>query len=401
MADGTMGIPIDVDATTPWAIAPLANAMPPLSAIAPLANAMPPLSAIYLWAVATTVVVGGAIWALHRLGRRRPAIALAAIPVVLLALVVAAITGTLAAAATAGALGAVVVALGWWRGPRTGRAHSTRTTVVTGVATGLVVVALVGVGACLAELDASAARRDQEAVGTPAPITISPADGGHLVVGLAHPVPGFDPSWDDLDGEAWAAATLVYDPLAAVGADGAVHPDLAAGFDHDPDHRTWTIRLRPDVRFRDGTPCDAAAVAANLEDRRAGPRTAAALEGVAGVRVIDPLTVEVTTTAPWTRFPTALTGPAGLVAAPSTLAPGARTATVAPVGTGRYAPRRPRTDRVTLDRVGSGWRRDASGAPLPGPASITLETIPSRSARQRALAAADLDVLLAPGDPEV
>ncbi|MFN8040647.1 MAG: ABC transporter substrate-binding protein [Acidimicrobiales bacterium] len=388
MVDGTLASPTGLRATTPWAIAPLANVMPPLSAV-------------YWWTLATAVVAGGTVWALHRLGRRRPPILVATVPVVLLAVVVAGLGGTPLTAALTAVVGAGVVALGWRRGPRTRRARSTRATVVTGVAFGLVVGALVGVGGWLASLDAAAARRDQDAVGTATPISTAPADGGHLVIGLTRPVSGFDPSWDDLDGDAWAAATLVYDPLAAVGTDGAVHPDLAAGFDHDPDLRTWRIRLRPDVRFRDGTPCDAAAVAANLDDRRTGPRTAAALADVASVRVVDPLTVEVTTAAPWARFPAVLTGPAGLVAAPSTLGPAGRTSRLDPMGTGRYGVRGQRPDGVTLQRVGTGWRRDTTGAPLPGPATVTMRTLPSRHDREQALAAADLDVLLAPGDPEV
>ena len=386
MVADTLGSLAGADLAPSWAFAPLANVVPPLRALA-------------WWAVGTTAVVGGTAWALHQLGRRRPPIPVAAIPVVLLVLVVAAITGAPAAAAVAGGLGAGVVALGWRREPRAPR-RGPRSTTRTGVAVVVLAAGVIGVVAVdrqLATVDEAARVRDDEP--RPAPHTVPPADGDDIVVGLADPVLGFDPSWDDLDGDAWTAATLVYDPLAAVGHDGAIRPDLAAGFDHDPDLRTWRIRLRPDVRFRDGTPCDAAAVAANLEDRRTGRRTAAALEGVVAVRVLDPLTVEVATAAPWARFPAALTGPAGLVAAPSTLAPGARTAGAFPVGTGRYQ-RQPtaRPEVVALRRTGPGWRRDARGAPLPGPERIELHTVPAASDRARALDRADVDVLVAPGD---
>lgn len=389
MVDDTLGSLAGADLAPGWAIAPLANVVPPLRALA-------------WWAVGTTVVVGGTVWALHRLGRQRPPIPVVTIPVVLLVLVVAAITGTPAAAAVAGGLGVVVIALGWRRGPREPRpgSRSTSRTVVAVMVLAAGVVGVVAVDRQLATVDEAARVRDDEP--RPAPPTVPPADGDDLVVGLADRVTGFDPSQDDLDGDAWTAATLVYDPLAAVGHDGAIRPDLAAGFDHDPDLRTWRIRLRPDVRFRDGTPCDAAAVAANLEDRRLGRRTAAALEGVVAVRVLDPLTVEVATATPWARFPAALTGPAGLVAAPSTLTPEARTAGTFPVGTGRYQ-RQPtaRPEVIALQRTGAGWRRDARGAPLPGPDRIELHTVPETSNRALALNRGDVDVVVAPGAREI
>ena len=57
----------------------------------------------------------------------------------------------------------------------------------------------------------------------------------------------------------------IYDTLFTLTAEGAVQPELASGYTTSPDGLTWTITLRPNVLFSDGTPFDAAAVKFNLE----------------------------------------------------------------------------------------------------------------------------------------
>src|SRR5437660_8116465 len=54
-----------------------------------------------------------------------------------------------------------------------------------------------------------------------------------------------------------AAALLSLEGLAVVGADGKSRPLLAAEWTFSPDGRDLTIRLRPSVRFHDGTPVNA------------------------------------------------------------------------------------------------------------------------------------------------
>lgn len=72
----------------------------------------------------------------------------------------------------------------------------------------------------------------------------------------------------------------VYDAL--VQRDGAGYrPGLATGWTVSDDARTWRFTLRPGVRFHDGTPCDAGAVAASLH-RMAQPDRGATL-GAPGV----------------------------------------------------------------------------------------------------------------------
>ena len=56
----------------------------------------------------------------------------------------------------------------------------------------------------------------------------------------------------------------IYDTLIRRLGQGFV-PHLAAPWEVSADARTWTFHLHPNVTFHDGTPCDARAVALNLE----------------------------------------------------------------------------------------------------------------------------------------
>jgi peptide/nickel transport system substrate-binding protein len=65
-----------------------------------------------------------------------------------------------------------------------------------------------------------------------------------------------------------AVTSNVCEPLVRVTADGSRHEAALATTWATVDNRHWTFTLRPGVRFHDGTPFDAEAVVANLEDLR-------------------------------------------------------------------------------------------------------------------------------------
>ena len=64
----------------------------------------------------------------------------------------------------------------------------------------------------------------------------------------------------------------VFDPLVFQTADGKVYPGLASSWDISPDGKTYTFKLRNDVKFHDGTPFNAAAMAFSF-DRIRDPNT--------------------------------------------------------------------------------------------------------------------------------
>ena len=49
-------------------------------------------------------------------------------------------------------------------------------------------------------------------------------------------------------------AYMVYDQLFALDANRRPQPQMAESWTLSPDHRTYTITLRPGLKFHDGTP---------------------------------------------------------------------------------------------------------------------------------------------------
>jgi peptide/nickel transport system substrate-binding protein len=81
-----------------------------------------------------------------------------------------------------------------------------------------------------------------------------------------------------------------FDHLFRVGEDGKYKPGLALSWDTSKDGKTITFKLRQGVQFHDGTPFNAQAVKANLDNLI--PPKAKILSGVAAVDVVDEYTVK-------------------------------------------------------------------------------------------------------------
>ncbi|WP_428487796.1 ABC transporter substrate-binding protein [Rhodopila sp.] len=93
-----------------------------------------------------------------------------------------------------------------------------------------------------------------------------------------------------------------------------LRPGLALSWDVDPaTHMIWTFKLRPGVKFHDGSTFDAAAVVWNLDklmnrsapqyDQAQATQAGTYFASIASYRVVDPLTVQITTKAPDAVFP--------------------------------------------------------------------------------------------------
>lgn len=215
-----------------------------------------------------------------------------------------------------------------------------------------------------------------------------PQAGGTLRLGIPSPID----EWNPISSTGGVAPTLarsaVYEPLLRVGADRTPSPYLADSIVSDTEGLEWTITLRPGVTFHDGTPLTAAGVKTNLEARMDAPLTAAALEPVGMVNVVDDTTVEVLMERPWFGFAAAMTGPAGVQVSPAALTDAegeSLPATGEPAGTGPFQIDGP----STLVRYDGYW---GGAAPLEG---IELVVVSDAKARADALAAGDVDLMLA------
>jgi peptide/nickel transport system substrate-binding protein len=104
--------------------------------------------------------------------------------------------------------------------------------------------------------------------------TSAPKAGGSITVLESS---GYSGAWSTLDPaqNKEGAATqdfmvAIYGQLFQLGAGGKILPDLATGYTFSPDAKTVTITLRQGVKFTDGTPFNAQAVAYNW-NRDLGP----------------------------------------------------------------------------------------------------------------------------------
>ena len=85
--------------------------------------------------------------------------------------------------------------------------------------------------------------------------------GGSITVGLELDIPGFDPLKVGVyDTAALTAASAIFETLTTLDDKGKAQPRLALSWEPSEDFKTWTFKLRPGVKFHDGTPFNAEAV---------------------------------------------------------------------------------------------------------------------------------------------
>lgn len=147
---------------------------------------------------------------------------------------------------------------------------------------------------------------------------------------------------ESLDPTSTAAAAVgevvygnVFEGLTRIKESGRVAPLLAQAWDVSDDQLRYRFRLRPDVRFHDGKPLDAAVVAYSLERAKSlghANKLAATLANIGAIRALDAGTVELILrhADPFLLF--RLGEPPAVILHPDS----ADRAAQAPVGTGPY-----------------------------------------------------------------
>jgi peptide/nickel transport system substrate-binding protein len=178
-----------------------------------------------------------------------------------------------------------------------------------------------------------------------------------------------------------------------------ISPQLAASMPAITDGgRTVTIKLRPGVKFNDGTPMDAEAVRSSLDRHRTmkGSNRASELAPVDAVEVVDPLTIRLRLKAPFSPLLAQLTDRAGMPVSPAAVKKLGESFGTAPVCVGpwQFVERVPQ-DRIVLER--SSHYFDPSQAKFD---RIIFRIIPDDNVRLANLRSGDIDVMhqVAPTD---
>ena len=168
--------------------------------------------------------------------------------------------------------------------------------------------------------------------------TVVPRSGGVLTFGQYAAPPSLDPIVALGSGTTGGIEmSAIYDTIMRWNPDTKKYePRTAESLTSSADFTEWTIKVKPGIKFTDGTAYDAAAVAFGLNRHRSGtvgappcaevvacPRNSTSssvyMALVKDVQVIDALTVKVSLTQPWSAFAYALSDEAGLIPSPTAL----------------------------------------------------------------------------------
>jgi peptide/nickel transport system substrate-binding protein len=221
--------------------------------------------------------------------------------------------------------------------------------------------------------------------------------GGTLTVGLELDIPGFDGLKVGLyDTAANIAASLIFDTLVGLDNDGKAKPKLALSWSPSDDFRVWTFKLRPGVKFHDGTPFNAQAVAwtfARLKDPKNNCRCAFYIANILSVEAKDDLTAVYTLQDPAVNLPVLLARPTetNTVHSPTAIQAKGDDYNRNPVGTGPFILKSwTAGDRMVVERNPNYWDK---GHPYLD--RVVLRPLPDSQSRFASLKSGETDLVWA------
>ena len=239
----------------------------------------------------------------------------------------------------------------------------------------------------------SAATTAGGAPGTTAPATtLAPRKGGSLSIADKAEIATLDPV--KLTGSSSVGANqafAIFDSLLINDTTtGKLAPQLALSMD-SPDAKVWTLKLRPNVKFSDGTPLDAAAVVFNwkrLQDTANASPNRVTANQITAMDIVDPTTLKVTLTAPNSGFANLLTDRLGFIGSPTAIQANPTGFASKPTGAGPFVLKEwIRDDRMTLTRNPTYWN-----APRPYLDELVYRVIIDGTQRERAFESKELTI---------
>lgn len=219
--------------------------------------------------------------------------------------------------------------------------------------------------------------------------------GGSITVGLELDIPGFDPLKVGVyDTAALSASSAIFDTLTYLDANGKPQPKLALSWEPSEDFKMWTFKLRPGVKFHDGTPFNAAAYKANF-DRQKDPankcRCAFYIAAVKSVEAPDELTLVYNLADPSVNYPALLSyaNQNAAVHSPTAWKAKGDDYNRNPVGTGPYILKSwTAGDRMILEKNPDYWDKQKIYLDR-----ITLKPLPDAQSRFASLQSGEADLI--------
>jgi peptide/nickel transport system substrate-binding protein len=219
--------------------------------------------------------------------------------------------------------------------------------------------------------------------------------GGSITVGLELDIPGFDPlKVGVFDTSAETAAAAIFDTLVSLDDNGKPQPKLALSWTPSEDFKSWTFKLRPGVKFHDGTPFNAQAVKENF-DRQKDPankcRCAFYISFIHDVQAPDELTVVYNLIDPSLNLPSliALQSSNFVIQSPTAWKTKGDDYNRNPVGTGPYILKSwTAGDRMLLEKNPDYWNKGH-----PHLDRIILKPLPDAQSRFASLQSGEADLI--------
>jgi len=207
-----------------------------------------------------------------------------------------------------------------------------------------------------------------------------------LTLGMAVEPTGLDPTISAPVAIREVTWGNLYEGLTTLDKDGRIQPLLATSWTVSPDGLTYTFKLRPGVRFHNGTPFDSSIVKFSLDRARAPDSTNAQKQFFAPIGSIetpDPMTAVIRLKQQAGLFLYHLAWGDAVMLDPKTVG----TNKTDPIGTGPFKFKAwQRGDRVELARNDDYWDKG-----VPKLAAVTFRFIGDAQAQAAALRAGDID----------
>lgn len=210
------------------------------------------------------------------------------------------------------------------------------------------------------------------------PTSLDPVSGQSLVSSTSDPMTAI---YDALMYENYTTGQVVMETAQSLTSTDAIH---------------WTLRLRPGIRFSDGTPYDSAAVEYNWQ-RFANPALHSSVLSEASeihsMKVTGPTTLEITLVAPIGQFPRLVADDLSFIGSPTAIRSEGTSFSAHPVGAGPFILKQwVQGSQMTLTRNPHYWN-----SPRPYLSTVVIEQIPDLQQQYNAFTAGQADVVPSSG----
>ena len=183
----------------------------------------------------------------------------------------------------------------------------------------------------------------------------------------------------------------VCDKLVDISPDQQIVPQLALSWQTSADGKAIDFKLRPNVKFHDGEPFNAAAVKFNIERMLSLPdsRRKSEIALVTAVEVIDDLTVRLRLSAPFSPLLAQFADRAGMMVSPKAVQAAGDAFGNKPICAGPYRlVQRIVQDRIVLEKFAEHWNAGAYHFK-----TVTFTGIPDATVRLANLRSGQLDLI--------